>query len=453
MRLRFVFRRVRASEKWKEYPLYADLSDGRGTREMSRTTITMPAELWDLAGQRVKTRVPYDEDARTKLIDRISTLRNEIEKEWIRDEAAGKTTRGWLTRTLGAIEERLRKENDTDGCVIHGALFNRFLENRKIGDARKKQYNVLRHILQRYELYLRKVKRCLKGELTPAFFTTKELERLHDYIRDEHDIYSENEPLFAGSGFQQPKPRGENFVSGMMKKFHTLITYCVKEERLLPSDPFDKYHIKAEIYGTPFFLSKEELDYLYRFDFGKRRHLARVRDLFVFQCMTGPRVSDMWRFTEDNVSDGCLQYIPDKTLRSMDRAKVVTVPLNTQALEIIERYRDEERSGYERKGMLLPLISQIKYNEYIKEMLRAAGIVRTVTTYDSRSGREVERRICDVAASHMARRTFVGNLYEKVADPNLIASMSGHCENSQSFSRYRKISKKQKEDLVRLLEI
>lgn len=453
MRLRFVFRRVRASEKWREYPLYADLSDGRAVREMARTSVTMPAELWDLAGQRVRTRVPYDEDARTDLIDRISTLRNGIEKAWIRDEAAGRTTRGWLARTVKAVEEQHAGDGGTDDRVIHGALFDRFLADRKIGEARKKQYNVLRHILQRYELYLRKASRRLKGGLTPSFFTTGELEHLHDYIRNEHDIYSENEPLFAGSGFQQPKPRGENFVSGEMKKFHTLITYCIKEEKILAEDPFDKYHIQPEIYGTPYFLTKEELDHLFRFDFGRRRHLARVRDLFVFQCMTGPRVADMWRFTEDNVSDGCLNYIPDKSLRSMDSAKVVTVPLNTQALEIIERYRDEERSGYDRRGKLLPLISQIKYNEYIKEMLRAAGIVRTVTTYDSRSGREVERRICDVAASHMARRTFVGNLYEKVADPNLIASMSGHCENSQSFSRYRKISKKQKEDLVRLLEI
>ena len=57
-----------------------------------------------------------------------------------------------------------------------------------------------------------------------------------------------------------------------------------------------------------------------------------------------------------------------------------------------------------------------------------------------------------VASSHMARRTFIGNLYKKVKDPNLIASMSGHVEGSSAFVRYRDIDEDMKTELVRLLE-
>lgn len=52
----------------------------------------------------------------------------------------------------------------------------------------------------------------------------------------------------------------------------------------------------------------------------------------------------------------------------------------------------------------------------------------------------------------MARRTFIGNLYKKVQDPNLIGSLSGHAEGSRAFARYRDIDKKMKKDTVNLLD-
>ena len=41
--------------------------------------------------------------------------------------------------------------------------------------------------------------------------------------------------------------------------------------------------------------------------------------------------------------------------------------------------------------------------------------------------------IRDVSSSHMARRTFIGNLYKKVKDPNLVGKLSDHCEGSKAF--------------------
>ena len=57
-----------------------------------------------------------------------------------------------------------------------------------------------------------------------------------------------------------------------------------------------------------------------------------------------------------------------------------------------------------------------------------------------------------LAASHMARRTFIGNLYKKVQDPNIVASLSGHVEGSRAFSRYREIDKEIKTNVVKLLD-
>ena len=81
-----------------------------------------------------------------------------------------------------------------------------------------------------------------------------------------------------------------------------------------------------------------------------------------------------------------------------------------------------------------------------------AGIDRMVTVLNPLTGEEEKRPIYEVASSHMARRTFIGNLYKKVKDPNLIGSMTGHVEGSRSFARYRDIDDDVKKETVMLLE-
>lgn len=51
----------------------------------------------------------------------------------------------------------------------------------------------------------------------------------------------------------------------------------------------------------------------------------------------------------------------------------------------------------------------------------------------------------------MARRTFIGNMYKKVKDPDLIGSMSGHVEGSKAFARYRTIDDDMKRELVDMI--
>ena len=124
----------------------------------------------------------------------------------------------------------------------------------------------------------------------------------------------------------------------------------------------------------------------------------------------------------------------------------VSVPLNKQATAIVEKYKD-----YEGKG-LFPFTSQQEYNRSIKKIFEAAGITRMVTVLNPTTREEEKHPISEVASSHMARRTFVGNLYKQVKDPNLIGSLSGHVENSRAFVRYREIDEETKKELVSMLD-
>ena len=220
----------------------------------------------------------------------------------------------------------------------------------------------------------------------------------------------------------------------------------LNEKKITANNPFIGYEgIVTEKYGTPFYISLEERNQIADFDLSGHPQFAVQRDIFVFQCCIGCRVSDLMKLTSNNIINGVVEYIPQKTRN--ERQKVVRVPLNARALALVEKYE-----GVDKKGRLFPFISSQKYNDDIKEIFTLCGVTRLVTVTDSVTGEEVQRPINEVASSHMARRTFVGNLYKQVKDPNLIASMSGHVEGSRAFNRYREIDDEVKREVVSLIE-
>lgn len=113
---------------------------------------------------------------------------------------------------------------------------------------------------------------------------------------------------------------------------------------------------------------------------------------------------------------------------------------------ILERYKDQP------DGRLLPFICEQDYNRDIKKMIKFAGIDRVVTTLNTITREEEKHPIWEVASSHMDRRVLVGNLYKEVKDPDLIAKISGHVENSRAFNRYRDIDEEMAKETIMKLE-
>jgi integrase len=68
--------------------------------------------------------------------------------------------------------------------------------------------------------------------------------------------------------------------------------------------------------------------------------LEAQRDIFIFQCLTGCRVSDLLAMTHDSIINGAIEYMPQKT--AGERPQVVRVPLNTRALALVEKYKGRE---------------------------------------------------------------------------------------------------------------
>lgn len=237
--------------------------------------------------------------------------------------------------------------------------------------------------------------------------------------------------------------RGKNIIIDYMKVVRAFFHWADKRG-LSKADPFRGFQIGTAVYGTPYYLTLEERDRLYHTNLRRHPALAVQRDVFVFQCLVGCRAGDLLKLKKGDVVDGFLEYIPRKTVE--DRPVVVRVPLNHTAEEIVARYADLPGDR------LLPFISKQKYNDAIKRCFLAARLKRQVTVLDPVTREEVKRPLNEVASSHLARRTFIGNLYKQVADPNVIGAMSGHSEGSRAFARYRTIDDEMKAGLVGMID-
>ncbi|MFZ4414941.1 MAG: recombinase, partial [Bacteroidales bacterium] len=101
---------------------------------------------------------------------------------------------------------------------------------------------------------------------------------------------------------------------------------------------------------------------------------------------------------------------------------------------------------------LLPFITDQKYNEYLKELFKLVGIDRKVEVLNPITGKKEHISICDIASSHLARRTFVGNLVNKKTPLHVVTKMSGHVAGSRSVQRYYSVNDDILKDYVDLID-
>lgn len=321
--------------------------------------------------------------------------------------------------------------------------FDEFLDKRKLSEVRKRNFRVIGRALQRYELYKSKTTRKTFA-LTLDTFTTDILRDLEKFFKQEHIICSKYPEIYkAISESRTPQPRGQNTINDIFTKLRTFFLWAIDSGKT-SNNPFKGFAVEECVYGTPYYINIEERNQLYQTNLSHRPQLAIQRDIFVFQCLIGYRVSDLYRLTQSNVINGAVEYIARKTKEG--RPVTVRVPLNSIAKEILERYTDVE------DVRLFPFISEQKYNVAIKGAFLLAGLTRSVTILNPTTAEPETKPLNEIASSHLARRCFVGNLYKQVKDPNLVGALSGHKEGSKAFSRYREIDEDIKNELIKLLD-
>ena len=169
------------------------------------------------------------------------------------------------------------------------------------------------------------------------------------------------------------------------------------------------------------FLDWEELIHVYNFEFpDNKKYLTRVRDVFCFSCFTGLRYSDTANLKRSNVHE---TYISLTSIKDSDNLKI---ELNKYSKAILDKYKDEQ-FPYDRA---LPVISNQRSNEYLKEMAKLCGIDKPVTEVYYKGNERIEEvkpkyeKIC----THTARRTFISNALMKGIPVNVVMKWTGHSD-------------------------
>lgn len=437
---------IRTGKKDKEANIRFRLSDGRNVQLFHKSELMVLPTLWDEKREQYKAKSVIKTEERIRLNTAIA------ERKKLLLSLYADTPSITSDRLEQLIDEQIHPEKYQKQGDDFFSIMETYLQKKKLSEVREKNFRVLVRALQRYELFVSAYERKeFKLELDKV--NSETIEDIESFLRNEHNLYNEYPDIYkevpaivnTKRKTIKPQPRGNNTICALFNKLRAFYNWC-NQQGITDNRPFERYNgITTEKYGTPFYLTLDERNLIADFDLSARPQLAIQRDIFIFQCLIGCRVSDLLKITPENIINEAVEYIPHKT--KDERPVVVRVPLNERAKALIDKYK-----GADSKGKLFPFISAQKYNDDIKDIFRLCGITRLVTVLNPTTGKEEKKPINEVASSHMARRTFVGNLYKKVKDPNLVGSLSGHREGSKAFARYREIDDDIKKELVNMIE-
>ncbi len=166
--------------------------------------------------------------------------------------------------------------------------------------------------------------------------------------------------------------------------------------------------------------------------------LDNSRDWLIISCFTGQRVSDFMRFTCAMIRKAKGRKYID--LKQIKTGKDITVPLLPEVEVVLNK----------RGGEFPRPISDQRYNEYIKEVCRLAGIKQEmkgrISTRVKANGRYVTRGVTgtyekwELIGSHASRRSFATNFYGKVSTTYL-KNITGHSTEVMLLEYIGKTSK------------
>ena len=160
----------------------------------------------------------------------------------------------------------------------------------------------------------------------------------------------------------------DSTLASYLTKAKSIFVYGMRNNKLT-KNPFDTIKIKkGEVNIVP--LTKEELMRIANKDFGIER-LNQVRDLFVFAANTALSYCDLAAVRRDDIqTDGEVMYLKKKRGKT---GVTYILPLNDTAISLLRKYDFE-----------LPIITNQKYNSYLKEIADICGIKKTLTTHLAR---------------------------------------------------------------------
>lgn len=215
-----------------------------------------------------------------------------------------------------------------------------------------------------------------------------------------------------------------NTFSRNVGLFKTFMIWSLAN-RYAYNEEFRKFKKPQRVLTREEVLSLEQIMKIYNTTFSTLR-LEKIKDTFVFQCLTGMRYGELFYINRRVVtSNNCLDFKEEKDSAKINRF----IPMSDIAATILKKYEYQ-----------LPLISNQKQNEGIKELISKIGLTHDVE-YSQTKGVTQERFVKpfhERIATHTARRSFITLMRNKGVPDKTIMSITGHTD-LKSFNQYHQV--------------
>lgn len=331
----------------------------------------------------------------------------------------------YLNRVTIKIEELFLLHVAQDKDITAAELKNLYLGKDKAFHKKT--------LMEAFEYHQAKTNEMVKvGRLAPAtqakfVYTKSKIERFLAQRYNKKDMPLEDLGISFITEFEHFLLVNEklkmNSAHKYIKNMKRLMNVAVTAE-WIPYSPFANFRCS---YTTPEreILTQEELDRMINFEF-KSERLGEIRDVFIFCCYTGFAYAEIYKFERNAITVG----IDGGYWLSTNRKKTGTkesVPLLPIALEIARKYT--EHPYCVEKNKLLPVNSNQKYNEYLKEIATLCNINKNITT-------------------HIARHTFATTVTLANGVPiETVSKMLGHTKLATTQIYAKVLDRKVSEDM------
>jgi integrase len=245
------------------------------------------------------------------------------------------------------------------------------------------------------------------------------------------------------------KNLGDNTVTKYIKTAKTFIQFYINKGLI---KPFNLSEIKSvEKPGEIYVIDLKQLMELQNYKL-KNKRLEQCRDVFCFQCWTGQRYSDIAAINSKDLktnSKGETTW----DFYAIKIGKNIKVPITENAAKILNKYKNG--------STLLPVISNQKQNEYLKELGKLVssdtkkqkkidGFDKDTKMVEHNDGvrKETYVKFYDVLTTHVARKSYITNSLILGVLERIIKEVTGHTSEI-NFRRYVKMADSFKDQTIR----
>jgi site-specific recombinase XerD len=421
---------IRTSTKSKDFVnVRFRLTDGRTIQLFHKSDIKVNPNDFDTKNETIKAKIIFDAKARIDFNKTIVSRKDLISELYLNATDKSILTSDWLE---DAIDRELHPEKyiNPDNVEIPEtvlAYIKHFVENadkridkktsRLLSPNTKKQYVTAEKHLINFAKYQRK----------------------SDYLFSDinEQFYSDFVDYLTKKEYIQKTKQGEevnkvhNYTLNSVGKYIRNLKVMITSAKNTDADTSKFYVFNEDVDNV--YLNEIELTQLKAHDFAAVPHLDRVRDWFLLLAWTGSRFSDLQKIDKANIRNGLITYRQQKTNTS------VTIPLHPVVNDILQKYNYQ----------MPELISNQKFNEYIKEVCKDAKIDSLESLTRTVGGKLITETMpkYELVSSHTCRRSFCTNMYLRGLDSLMIRSISGH-KTEKSFLKYIKVSQQQHAEMM-----